>query len=85
MNDFLEMKTIDGQTGVIDDCPFCCIRHHIPIVTREETYTHNGVTFKVRQTHLYCPACDEYYDNGGMFNENVAAFRAAYEKISGEK
>lgn len=85
MNDFPELRIIDGQLGVIDDCPICGVRHHIPIVAKEETFEHNGFVFKAEQKHLYCPAADEHYVNGRMLNENVAAIKAAYEKISGEK
>lgn len=85
MNDFYELKTIDGQMGIIDDCPICGVRHHIPIVTQTETITYKGRALAIDVDSLYCPSADEYFANGYMLNKMLAAIKEEYKKVSGEK
>lgn len=80
-----DLIAIDGEIGIIDDCPVCGVRHHIPIRTRKDIFTHKGITFSADLKGYYCASADEYFADGGMLDENMITIKTAYKKASGEK
>lgn len=85
MKDLKELILLDGELGVIDDCPVCGVRHHIPIRMRTSTLTRNGISFSAEIKGYYCAATDEYFADGAMLDENMITLKTAFKKASGEK